>query len=137
MVEDTSKRALFQSGDATSLSSEDGYTRRDVPLGQLALTGPAVRTSGGCLPIRGDLAHIRLAGRYFVPHYAAPMPLRVGQAGAVLRAAPLAGGVEVCALQAGSTFDVLDIAGDWCWGEQGEGGPVGYVEQAALETLAP
>ena len=23
-------------------------------------------------PVRGDLAHVRLAGRYFVPHYAVP-----------------------------------------------------------------
>ncbi len=132
-----SKRRVFDWEDRTSVSSEDGYIRRDVPQGQLALTGPGARTEDGPLPVRGDLAHVRLAGRYFVPHYAAPMTHRVGQAGAVLRAAPAADGDELCRLETGSTFDVLDIAGGWCWGELGEDGPVGYVEQAALEPPTP
>lgn len=132
-----SKRRVFDLEERTSVSCEDGYNRHDVPQGQLALTGPGPRTEDGQFPVRGDLAHVRLAGRYFVPHYAAPMPHRVGQAGTVLRAAPADDGDELCLLEMGSTFDVLDIAGGWCWGELGEGGPVGYVERAALEATKP
>jgi len=43
----------------------------------LAMTGPSVTADPGCLPVRGDLAHIKLAGLCFVPHYAVPMPHRL------------------------------------------------------------
>lgn len=119
------------------MSSDDAYTRFKVPQGQLPLTGPSRQHEGASLPVRGDLAHVRLAGTYFVPHYAVPLPHRVRQAGAVLRSAANASANALCTLEAGATFDVLDIAGGWCWGELGEGGPVGYVELAALEAPAP
>lgn len=118
------------------MSETDANIGRELPRGQLALTGISAGVADGKLPVRGDLAHIRLAGIHFVPHYAAPMPHRVGPAGAVLRAAANDAAEQLCVLEAGATFDVLDIAGGWCWGELGEGGPVGYVEQAALEAPA-
>lgn len=82
-------------------------------------------------PVRGDLAHIRCAGRIFVPHYAVPMPHRV----MVATSLRLAGRDEADALDllaAGTMFNVLDIAGGWAWGQVGEDGLVGYVPMTAL-----
>lgn len=101
----------------------------------LAMTGPSVRADPGCLPVRGDLAHIKLAGLYFVPHYAAPMP-RTLAAGAVLRGAGRDGADVVADLPAAATFNVLDISGQWAWGQLGEDGPVGYVALSQLEAQA-
>jgi hypothetical protein len=119
------------------LSSKEPHAREAIPQGQLALTGPSRKFAEDHMPVRGDLAHVRLAGVCFVPHYAVPMPHRVANGGAVLRGTASAEGEVLCSIDAGATFDVLDIAGGWCWGELGEGGFVGYVEQAALEELSP
>jgi len=85
-------------------------------------------------PVRGDLAHIRCAGRIFVPHYAVPMPHRVTGAADLLRAGRADG--EVLARPAtGTVFNVLDIAGGWGWGQIGEDGLVGYLPMTALVAL--
>ena len=47
-----------------------------APQGPFALSGPVPRPAPG-LPLRGDVAHIGLAGKYFVPHYAVPQPRAV------------------------------------------------------------
>ncbi len=107
----------------------------DVPTGQLALVRPADRSDKPHLPVRGDLAHIGLAGRYFVPHYAVPMPHTV-KAASVLRSAGKPDGEELRALRAGEIFDVLDIAGGWAWGQAQADQLVGYVEFAQLEPQA-
>ena len=60
---------------------------RAIPASQHCLTGPAETRDAPHWPVRGDLAHVRLAGRVFVPHYAVPMPRRVIAAGADLRVA--------------------------------------------------
>ncbi|WP_404482640.1 SH3 domain-containing protein [Novosphingobium sp. BL-52-GroH] len=99
------------------------------------MTGPSVRTDPGCLPVRGDLAHIKLAGLYFVPHYAAPMP-RILRADAVLLSAGRNDGEAIMDLPAAATFNVLDIAGQFAWGQLGEDGPVGYVALSHLESDA-
>jgi hypothetical protein len=107
--------------------------RLALPEGMLALTGPSVTAEAGHLPVRGDLAHIKLAGRYFVPHYAVPMPHVIATV-ACLRMAAKPEAQEICALPAGGAFDVLDIAGGWAWGQYGENGPVGYVPLADLQA---
>lgn len=127
---------IFDFAGNQQLSAFDGHTRIDLPEGMLSLSGPSVTAEAGHLPVRGDLAHIKLAGRYFVPHYAVPMPRRIAAAGAALRGAGRPEADEICALPGGCTFDVLDIAGDWAWGQYGEDGPVGYVPLAALEASA-
>lgn len=101
----------------------------------LAMTGPSVRADPGCLPVRGDLAHIKLAGLYFVPHYAVPMP-RTLAPHAVLRNAGRDGAEVVMDLPAGATFNVLDISGQWAWGQLGDDGAVGYVALGQLEAQA-
>ena len=128
---------IFDFGGTPQLTASDAHTRTDaaaaLPEGQLALTGPSVTAEAGHLPVRGDLAHIKLAGRYFVPHYAVPMPHVAGNGGAVLRSAARADAETVETIPAGATFDVLDIAGGWAWGQVGEDGLVGYLP---VESLA-
>ena len=114
----------------------DDYVRSGVPAGELALAGPSARPDGRTLPVRGDLAHIRLAGLHFVPHYAVPMPHRAGPDGAVVRLADADDAEALAALDAGAAFDVLDMAGGWAWGEvPGGKGPVGYVLLSGLEAV--
>lgn len=97
------------------------------------MTGPSVSAEPGCLPVRGDLAHIRLAGHYFVPHYAVPMPHAVSNPIA-LRPAPDLSSDEICDVPVGTTFNVLDIVGGWAWGQIGEDGSVGYLPMSHLEA---
>ena len=100
------------------------------------MTGPApARPDSGRLPLRGDLAHIGLAGLFFVPHYAVPQPRSVMPGGATLLSAPGEGGTEVCTLMEGDSFEVLDVTGGWAWGCLSLEGPVGYVRIDRLEQL--
>jgi hypothetical protein len=125
---------IFPFSDSPSLPVIDSHVRLDLPEGSYTLTGPGARAEAGHLPVRGDLAHIKLAGRYFVPHYAVPMPHEVLSETALRRSAkPDAD--QLCALPLGATFDVLDIAGAWVWGQLGDDGPVGYVLLADLRPL--
>jgi hypothetical protein len=104
-----------------------------IPAGQLSLSGPAEKLDAAHWPVRGDLAHIRLAGRCFVPHYAVPMERWVTAAGAQLLAANAADAELREALAGGTLFNVLDMAGGWAWGQVGEDGFVGYLPLEALE----
>ncbi len=103
-----------------------------VPGRQLTLSGPSEKLDGAHWAVRGDLAHIRLAGRYFVPHYAAPMPHVVKPPGAALCSKGLAQADVLAQLQAGDGFDVLDMNGGWCWGQVAGDGTVGYVRHDLL-----
>jgi hypothetical protein len=85
------------------------------------------------VPLRGDLAHVGLAGRYFVPHYAVPQPRSVMPGGASLRAAPNDSADELLTLKEGESFEVLDIVGVWAWGCMSLEGPVGYIHLDHLE----
>ena len=87
------------------------------------------------MPLRGDLAHIGLAGKYFVPNYAVPQPRGVMPGGAALLAGPGEGAEELCSLMEGDSFEVLDVVGGWAWGCLGLGGPVGYIHVDRLEQL--
>lgn len=100
------------------------------------LTGPRDRPEPGTLPLRGDLAHIGLAGRYFVPHYAVPQPRVVMPGGAPLFSAPDPEGEELCTLMEGDSFEVLEVSNGWAWGCLSLEGPVGYVRTDRLEQLA-
>lgn len=129
---------LFAFGDHEPVKPLDDYLRESAPGRELSLAGPSPRADGVALPVRGDLAHIRLAGIHFVPHYAVPMPHRAAQGGARLRKAGTDEAEVLATLKAGAQFDVLDMTGDWAWGEvPGERGPVGYVALAELERCEP
>ena len=117
------------------MSLEPAHLRTDAAPRLLTLSGPIVSTNLDRVALRGDLAHIKLAGRYFVPHYAVPMPHVVTRP-MWLRAASSLASPEICELSTGGSFDVLDMAGDWAWGQYGEDGPVGYVLLSNLEASA-
>ena len=103
----------------------------DVPTQELALTGPSEKLDDAHWPARGDLAHIRLAGKVFVPHYAVPMAY-VLDLPATLLTAPREDALVRDEAPAGVPFNVLDLAGKWAWGQLGEDGCVGYLPVAAL-----
>lgn len=120
-------RPLFQFGEQQTV------TAAAIPTGQLSLSGPAEKLDAAHWPVRGDLAHIRLAGRCFVPHYAVPMERVVVPCGAKLFALNSKDAKVREVLGGGAVFNVLDIAGDWAWGQVGEDGFVGYLPLPALE----
>ncbi len=121
------KRPVF------SFSGQIELTESGLPSGQLTLSGPSERLDAGHWPVRGDLAHVRLAGKVFVPHYAVPMPRSIVPCGASL----LAQGNKESELRqelgGGTLFNVLDFSGGWAWGQVGEDGFVGYLPMEALE----
>ena len=104
--------------------------------GPFALAGPAVRPDPARVPLRGDLAHIGLAGRHFVPHYAVPQPRLVMPGGAALLAGTEPDAEELCTLMEGDSFEVLAVVGTGAWGCLSLEGPVGYVHLDRLESLA-
>jgi hypothetical protein len=102
-----------------------------------ALIGPMQIDDPQHTPVRGDLADIRLAGRYFVPHYAVPQNRTIVATGAPLLSASRGDAETLAALAGGSAFAVIDVAGDWAWGQAGgESGLVGYVALMALQDPA-
>ena len=113
----------------------DDTTWHKCAQGPFALAGPAARPDPTRVPVKGDLAHIGLAGRYFVPHYAVPQPRTVMPGGAKLLAGTNLDAEELCTLLEGDSFEVLDIAGEWAWGCLSLEGPVGYVHLDRLEPL--
>ena len=121
-------RPLFRFGGSETLPASV------IPASQHCLSGPAERLDAPHWPVRGDLAHIRLAGRVFVPHYAVPMERKVIAAGAELRIGGDAAAEVREALEGGTVFNVLDISGGWAWGQVGEAGCVGYLPLNALES---
>lgn len=104
-----------------------------VPGTSFSLAGPSGSLRGDCLPVRGDLAHIRLAGKVFVPHYVVPMARVLGGADTVLRRAGKADAEALAQLPAGTVFNLLDTSGGWAWGQIGDDGMVGYVPIDALK----
>jgi hypothetical protein len=80
------------------------------------------------------LADVRLADRVFAPHYAAPMPREIALAVA-LRAAPAADSEVLAELNAGDSFEVLELAGINAWGVAPAAGLVGYILASALAAL--
>jgi hypothetical protein len=99
-----------------------------------AMTGPMKIADPAHTPVRGDLAHIRLAGRYFVPHYAVPARHKVGNGAAQLLSSGRSDAEVLAELAEGSLFEVLDVAGGVAWGQAGdENGLVGYVPMDRLQ----
>ena len=121
-------RPIFQ------FSGHETLTVTAIPEGQFGLSGPAEKLDDAHWPVRGDLAHIRLAGRCFVPHYAVPMPRRIVAQGANLLSGNRADAEVREQLAGGTLFNLLDVTGGWAWGQVGEDGFVGYLPIDALEA---
>ena len=105
-----------------------------VPGVSFALSGPSVKLDPAHRPVRGDLADIRLAGKVFVPHYVVPMAHRVNGTGTQVRTAARDDAELLAELPTGSTFNVLDVAGGWAWGQVGADGVIGYVPADTLHA---
>jgi hypothetical protein len=120
-------RALFTFEGPPDLSAST------IPTGQFSLSGQSVKLDAAHWPVRGDLAHVRLAGQCFVPHYAVPMEFTVVPCGAKLLAEPKADSEVRAVLGGNSAFNVLDLTGGWAWGQIGDDGFVGYVPATALQ----
>jgi hypothetical protein len=103
-----------------------------VPQGVLGLSGPVERPAPGTLPLRGDLAHMALAGTHLAAHYVVPHVRAVGEASAALRLIPRADAETFVTLAAGSRFELLDVAGEWVWGCPGPQGPSGWCRASEL-----
>ena len=111
------------------MSDATAYT---VPTGPLRLAGPVARPKPGTLPLRGDLAHVALAGRYLAAHYVIPKHRKIGEAKAEMHLAGRDDSDVVTTLEAGTSIEVLDIAGEWAWACLTPEGPTGYVRIAQL-----
>lgn len=77
---------------------------------------------------------MRLAERYFAPHYAAPLMKRVKQAATL--SADRAGAEAAGALRAGDGFEMLDCTSGIAWGIARPLGRVGYLPLAMLDDIA-
>ena len=104
-----------------------------LPEGIVGLKGPVDKPAPGTLPLRGDLAHIALAGRYLAAHYVIPKLRTVGANGIVLKLAMRDDAGDGASLDAGTAVELLDVAGSWAWIACGPEGPSGYVPIGALE----
>ncbi len=111
-----------------------GATTYQLPKGPLRLAGPVVPPKPGELPLRGDLAHIALAGSHLAAHYVIPQTRIIADSGADLYLQPRADSDVVTRLEGGAKIEVLDLAGDWIWGCLGPKGPAGYLKGDCLSA---
>lgn len=92
---------------------------------QFRLRGPQEVTDSRITPIRGDLADITLAGKFFAPHYAqAKMATCTAPSSIMTNAAH---DTAVSQLLYGEYFAILDVSGGYAWGYSAHDGYVGYV----------
>jgi cell wall-associated NlpC family hydrolase len=81
---------------------------------------------------RPDLAASGLEGLIRADRFAAPKRLACRAPSAAVRKAPDANSEQRDQLLLGETFDVLESADGWAWGQARRDGYVGYVEQGLL-----
>ena len=82
--------------------------------------------------IRGDLADIALAGKYFAPHYSCPQAFSLRTPRTPIRAKGDIAATAVSELLHGETFQAIDVAGGWAWGYSAHDHYVGYVPAGLL-----
>ena len=113
-------------------SAASDASQYSVPSGVLGLKGPVQKPAPGTLPLRGDLAHIALAGTHLAAHYVVPETRVVGPDGAEVMETTRDDSPVVTRFEANTVIEVLDVAGEWIWGCLGPDGPSGYMKAAAL-----
>ena len=96
------------------------------------MTGRSIALDRRVNAIRGDLADVALAGRYFAPHYSCPqaLSLRFPRTAIRLKADPES--TAVSELLHGELFQAIDVAGGWAWGYSAHDHYVGYVPVSLL-----
>jgi hypothetical protein len=107
-----------------------------LPTGNLGLKGPVEKPAPGTLPLRGDLAHIALAGTHLAAHYVIPGSAIVRAEQASMRANPRDDSEVMLALEQGAVLEVLDVGDQWVWSCLGPQGPSGYVRTGSLDLGA-
>ncbi len=105
----------------------------DLPTGPLGLMGPVAKPAPGTLPVRGDLAHIALAGTHLAAHYVIPQSATVRAERTNMRCQARDDAGVNCVLERGRTLEVLDIGTHWVWCCIGPEGPSGYVHTDCIE----
>jgi hypothetical protein len=98
---------------------------------RFSLSGPSRPLDLTHNAARRDLADIRLAGRWFAPHYAVPQSWTCETGTSLLAARE---GETLNELAAGERFAVLEVAGDWAWGFSETDGRVGYVRLSSINS---
>ncbi|MEM7703557.1 MAG: hypothetical protein AAF251_16585 [Pseudomonadota bacterium] len=114
---------------SSASSDASGYT---VPGGNIGLKGPVKKPAPGTLPLRGDLAHIALAGTHLAAHYVIPQIGIVGANGADVMENTRDDSPIITHFEPGTSIEVLDVAGEWIWGCLGPEGPSGYMKASDL-----
>lgn len=109
-----------------------GASTYQLPAGPLRLAGPVAPPKPGELPLRGDLAHVALAGTHLAAHYVIPEVRTLAGNGAEMLLQPREGSDLVARLDGGTAIEILDIAGEWVWGCLGPDGPAGYIKGDCL-----
>jgi len=99
-----------------------------VPVGRLGLKGPVAKPAPGTLPLRGDLAHIALAGTHLAAHYVIPHVWTVGDDGVDVMETTRDDSPVVTRFAPGTKVEVIDVSGEWIWGCLGPDGPSGYMK---------
>lgn len=99
---------------------------------RFALSGPSRPLDLKTHAARRDLADIRLAGRWFAPHYVEAEPWVCGPAAAAVYETPNDQAALVGELQPGDGFAVLEVSGTWSWGFCEATSRVGYVHKDGL-----
>ncbi|MHA7819194.1 MAG: hypothetical protein ACX930_06070 [Erythrobacter sp.] len=112
-----------------ALSENHQYT---VPDGVLGLIGPVEKPAPGTLALRGDLAHIALAGVHLAAHYVIPYTCKVGAEGVDVMVNTRDDSPVVTHFEPGTVIEVLDVAGEWIWGCLGPQGPSGYMQRSQI-----
>lgn len=92
----------------------------------MSLTDPRIS------PWRPDLAHAGLEGEVAALAYVEPVRMQVNAAVLSIRARPEADARQDDQLVFGETFDLIEEADGWGWGQARRDGYVGYVDMAGL-----
>lgn len=136
MTHSTRSAADASRADAVS-GLQDPADSGAIAQQRFVLSGPVADYDPRVTPIRGDLADIALAGRFFAPHYVAPQLYRALGAGAMLRKAGSDDAEAVSQMLPGEGFALLDSTGEWGWGYCCHDGYCGYVRLDAITRAAP
>lgn len=116
---------------AMNIGAKNG-SQADAERSRFTLTGRSIALDRRVNAIRGDLADIALAGRYFAPHYSCPQSLSLLATRTAIRAKADHGSAAVSELLHGELFQAIDVAGGWAWGYSAHDHYVGYVPAALL-----
>lgn len=120
--------AAERSAPASALKAESPPTPERL---RFALGGPSRPLDTRRNAARRDLADVRLAGRWFAPHYADPEAWITADETA-LRQAPSETSEQLLSLATGEVFQVLEVSGGWAWGFRQADDLVGYVRSECL-----